>query len=108
MTPKQCERCEQQRHRMQQEAGGGKARSEDLGEFEPPRDDGFDVFVGELPAEPGQNEIGEDEDGARDRHQRISVAGRDTVKQDDDECVLEHVVVQRREELRPEQRRKAA
>ena len=104
----QGERCEQQRHRVQEEPGGGKASGEDLGEFEPPCDDGLDVFVGELAAEPGQDEIGEDEDGARDRHQRIAVAGHSTIKQDDDERVLEHVVIERREELRPEQRRKAA
>ena len=104
----QRERREQQRHRVQEEAGGGKGRSKDLGEFEPPRDDGFDVFVGELAAEPRQDEIGEDEDGACDRHQRVAVTGRGTVKQDDDECVLEHVVIERREKLRPEQRREAA
>ena len=60
------------------------------------------------PPRPGQDEEGKDEDRARDRHQRIAVAGRGAVEQDDDERVLEHVVVERREELRPEQRREAA
>ncbi|MGX1052693.1 hypothetical protein AB7M74_003645 [Bradyrhizobium japonicum] len=59
-------------------------------------------------AEPRQDEIGEDEDGACDRHQRVAVTGCGTVKQNDDECVLEHVVIERREKLRPEQRREAA
>ena len=104
----QRERCEQQRHRMEEEAGSGKGRSKNLREFQPPCDDGFDVFVGELAAEPGQDEIGEDEHGACDCHQGIAMVGRGAVKQDDDECVLEHVVIERREELRPEQRREAA
>jgi hypothetical protein len=59
------------------------------------------------PPSPDRNEIGEDEDGAGDRHQRVAVAGCGAVEQDDDECVLEHVVIEGREELRPEQRREA-
>ena len=35
----QRQRHEQQRDRMQEEAGGRKAGGEDLGEFQPPRDD---------------------------------------------------------------------
>ncbi|MGY3465094.1 hypothetical protein ACVW0I_001965 [Bradyrhizobium sp. LM6.11] len=108
MTPNSASAANSSGTECSKKPAAAKPAAKILGEFEPPRDDGFDVFVGELPAEPGQDEIGEDEDGACDRHQRISVAGRDTVKQDDDECVLEHVVIQRREELRPEQGRKAA
>ena len=75
-TPNSAERHEQQRDRVQEEAGGGKAGGEDLGEFQPPRDDRFDVFVGELAAERRQDEEGKDEDRARDRHQRIALLRR--------------------------------
>ena len=50
-----------------------KAAAKISANFKPPRDDRLDVFVGELAAEPRQDEEGEDEDGACDRHQRVAV-----------------------------------
>ena len=104
----QAEGYEQQRNRMQEEAAGGEGGGENLGELQPSCDDRFDVFVGKLAAEAGQDEKRKDEDGARDRHQRIAVARYGAVEQDDDERVLEDVIVECRAELGPEQRREAA
>ena len=68
----QAERHEQQRDRMQEEAGGRKAGGEYLGELQPPRDGHLDVFVGQFAAEGRQNEKRKDEDRAGERHQRVA------------------------------------
>ncbi len=91
----QPERDEQERDRMQEEAAGSERRGEDLGEFQPPRDDRLDEFVGKFAAEAREDEEGKDEDRARDRHQRIAMAFGCAVQQHDDQRILEHIVVER-------------
>ena len=102
------QRDKQQRDRMQEEAKRGKPGGEDLCELQPARHDSLDVSVGQLATEPGQDEEGKDEDRSSHRHQRIPMRCDRAVEQHDDQRVLQDVVVQRRGELRPEQRSKPA
>ena len=80
---------------MQEEAAGRERGGKYLGEFQPPRDDRLDEFVGEFAAQPRKDEEGKDEDRARNRHQRIPVAFGCAVQQHDDERVLQDVIVER-------------
>ena len=93
---------------MQEETGCRERSRKDLHEFQPPRDNAFDKFVGEFAAEAGEDKERKDEDCTRHGHQRVGMSRDRAVEQDDDERVLEDIIVERRAELRPEQRRKAA
>ena len=92
---------------MHVEAGGRKAGGKYLGELQAPRDGHLDVFVGQFAAERRKHEEGKDEDRTGHRHQWSAFFGGHAIEQHDDERILQHIVVQRRTELRPEQRGEA-
>ena len=56
---------------MEPEAGDREPRRADLGELQPPRDDRLVVAVGQLAAEPGEEEERRDEHRAGQRDQRL-------------------------------------
>ena len=70
------ERHEQDRNRVQREAGDGERGGADLGELQPLRDDRLVEAVGELAAEAREEEERRDEDGAGERDQRLGVRRR--------------------------------
>ena len=101
------QRDEQDRHRMRDEAGDGDQRDADLGELEPLRHQRLVVAVGQLAAEPGQEEVRRDEHRRGERDQRFRRAAPDLEQDQEHQRVLEKIVAERREELAPEQRREA-
>jgi len=83
------------------DAGGGY-----LGELQALRDQGFVEFIGDLTTESRQDEIRRDEYGARQSDKRFPRGSADLEQNEQDQRVLEKIVVERREELAPEQRGK--
>ena len=90
------------------EADDRDHRDADLDEFQPLRDHRLVEAVGDLAAERRQEEIGRDEHRAGERDQRIGRAAVDVGQDQEDQRVLQEIVVERREELAPEQRRETA
>ena len=102
---------EEHRDGMKGEARDRHGRGADLGEFQALRYQRLVVAVGDLTADAGEKEEGDDEERARQRHQHAGVrrvgAGADAEEEKEDQRVLQEVVVEGRKELRPEQRREA-
>jgi hypothetical protein len=108
--PEQAERHEQHRHGMEQEAQHRGAGREDLRELEPAGHQRLVVPVGPLAAEARQDEERPDEDRARQRHQDAGMGiglAADPEQDQEGQRVLQEIVVERREELAPEQWREA-
>ena len=93
---------------MKGKAGDGERGGADLGELDALRDPRFVVAVGEFAAEPRQEEERRDDGGAGERNQDLGIGAGDLGQNDEDECRLEEVVAERREELTHEQGRETA
>jgi hypothetical protein len=109
------QRDEQDRDRVQDESDRGNACNGDLGQLEVGGDRPFVVTVGQLSTKGGQNEEGCQQHDARQRYEdrcclRVGCGDlRAEAEQDQHtQCILEEVVVERRAELAPEQRREPA
>src|SRR5687767_6627698 len=100
-------RHHQQRHGLQREAQRREAGREDLGELQAPGEERLVMLVGELAAEPRQQEERRDEDRAGQGDERGGVRSANGEQDQDDQSVLEEIVIERREELAPEERREA-
>ena len=92
---------------MQHEARDRDQCDADFDELQPLCDQRLVVAVGDFAAERGQEEIRRDENGTGKRDQRPAILTDQLVQNQKDERVLQKVVVERGEELRPEQRREA-
>ena len=103
----QAERYEQHPDRMIGKARNRDAAHRDLGELEAARHHGLVEPVGQLAAEAGQKEERRNERRGRKRDQLARMAAAELEQDEDDQRVLQKVVIERREELAPEQRRKA-
>ena len=97
----------QHRDRRQRDAGDGDSRGGNLGEFQPPGDEGLVKAVGDLAAKRGQQQEGRHEDGPRQSDQRSRLIGGQREKNQEHQRVLEEIVIEGGQELRPEQGRKA-
>jgi hypothetical protein len=104
----QAERDEQHRHGMQDEAEDSDRRCANLGELQPLRHYRLVEAVGHLAADAREQEEGRNEEPARQRHQRLAMRAGELVQDDEDQRVLEEIVVEGGEELRPEQRGEAS
>src|SRR5689334_14708016 len=89
---------------MQPETEHRDAGHEDLAKLQPLRHDRLVVAIGDLAAEGGQDEIRQDENGARELDQRLGIRAGQLEHDQDDQRVLEEVVIERTEELAPEER----
>ena len=105
--PEQAKRDEQHRHGMQGEAEDRNRGRADLRELQPLRHHRLVEAVGHLAADTREQEERRDEEPARQGHQRFAMRAGELVKDDEDQRVLEKVVVEGGEELRPEQRGEA-
>ena len=105
---KQEKRHEQKGDGMQQHAGGRDGRRAHLGKLDLLSDAGLVETVGELPAEPRQEEERKDEQGARERHGGATFLLAELEEHEKRQRVLEEIVAERGEELAPEHRREAA
>src|SRR5215471_20167500 len=92
---------------MRREARDREANDENLGQLEVARHDRFVEAVGELAAQPRQDEKRRNEDRERERVQRGRALATNMEDDEEPQRVLEEIVVERREELAPEQGRKA-
>ena len=104
----QKQRREQDRDRVQPEADDAEAATPISASFTHLRDDRLVEAVGDLAAQPRQEEERADEHRRRQRHQRLAVTDARREQDQEHQRVLEEVVVEGREELAPEQRREAA
>ena len=104
----EAEQCgEQKRERTPHIRPRRQSGHKDLHEFEPLRNPCLVVAICKFASERGQKKIGRNEHRARDRDQSLGIA-RTRLKQDDkDQRGLEKIIVECREELAPEQRRKS-
>ena len=93
---------------MESKAGDSDRGDGDLGELEPLRHQGLVVAVGELAAEPGQEEERRDQGRAGERDQGFGIGARHLEQDDEDQRGLEEVVAECREELAPEQGRETS
>ena len=101
------QRDEHDRDRVQPEADDAEGRDRDFAELHALRDDRLVEAVGHLPAEAGEEEERPDEHGRRERDQRLAVGDAGREQDEEHQRVLQEIVIERREELAPEQRRKA-
>src|SRR5215471_6512081 len=92
---------------MQAEPDDGDEGDADLDKLEPPRHHGLVEAVGELAAEGGEKEVRRDENRGGERDERLGVGAADMEQDQEDQCVLEEIVAERREKLGPEQGREA-
>src|SRR6476661_8376730 len=113
-TKKRCENAEaeqcgeQKRKRTPHIRPHRQSGYKDLHELEPLRNPCLVVAICQFASERGQKKIGRNEDRARDRDQSLGIV-RTRLKQDDkDQRGLEKIIVECREELAPEQRRKSS
>ncbi len=95
----------ERRHGLQPEAGDGERSGGEFRQFQPLRDARLVKPVGQLSAEAGDEEEGQDEHAAGQRHQRLRAVSGHLVHDQKNQGVLQEIVVEGREELRPEQRR---
>ena len=105
--PEAEQRDEQDHDRMGHEARDRETGNRDFDELQPLRDDCLVETVGHLAAERRQEEIRCDEHRAGKRDQRFGLFAADPEQDQEHERVFQEIVVERRKELRPEQRRKA-
>src|SRR5262249_28652301 len=104
---KQKQRDEHDPHRVQAENHHAEPRDRDFDELHVARDDRLVEAVGQLSAETGEEEERSDEYGGGQRDQRLAVLNAWCEQDQEHQRVLEEIVVERREELAPEQRREA-
>ena len=98
---------EQQWQRVQLETGHGDGRRADFRELQQARYQGLVEAICEFAACGRQQKKWRDENAACQRHQRFPSRAADLEEDQQDECILQKVVVEGREELAPEQGRKA-
>ena len=99
---KAAERDEQQRDDIEVEAGGSEAGDRDLVEFQPLSDAPFVVLVGDVTAECGEDcERGNQDDARQSNEDRALLVH--PIEDEQGQRCLHEVIVQRREELAPEQ-----
>src|SRR5271155_3048843 len=101
-------RDEQNRQRVQREAGDRDNGGAKLDELDALRDKALVVAVGELAAEPGQEEERRDQRRAGERDERRGIGAGGREQNDEDERGLEKIVAEGGAELAPEQRRETA
>ena len=102
----------EQRHIEQGRRGEDEARRRDhldadLGELEPPRDQGLVVRIGDLAAERGQGDRGQDERHRGEQDFHAAPVAAEAEQDQHRQHVADEIVVERRKELAPEQRREA-
>ena len=83
------------------------AATRGLGKLDPLRHEGLVETVGHLAAETGQKEERCDEDGGCQRAQCFAIGDAGRKQDQEDQRVLQEIVVERGEELAPEQGREA-
>src|SRR5262249_21327131 len=76
--------------------------------FDPLRHQGLVVAIGHLAAEGGEEEVGRDENRRRQRDQHARFGAADLEQNEKDQRLFEEIIAERRKELSPKQRRKAA
>ena len=107
----EAEQCdiEQCQRRSEDEARRGDRLDTDLGELQPPRRLGVALVVriGDLAAERGKRDRRQDERHRGDQDFRAAVAAPEAEQDQHRQHVADEIVVERREELAPEQRREA-
>src|SRR5580658_2547961 len=95
----------EQRRRGERETGGGDHLNEDLREFEPPGDQSLIVRIGDLAAERRKRDRGQDENDRREQDFEAGVLAAEAEENEHDQHIADEIVVERGEELAPEQRR---
>ena len=105
--PEGHKRCEQKRQRFGPEPGRCQERRADLEQFQAPGHQRLVETVGELPSQRRYQEKGGDERAAGQRYVGLRTRDLHAEQDKDDQRVLEDVVVERRQELAPEERREA-
>ncbi len=100
---------EQQRQVAQQHAQRTGQHDEDLGELDPADQRGLLEALAQLSAQSGKEKERQDEQQRAEVDQQTLVGGRAELEQNrQDQRLLEHVVVERAEQLSAEERQKAA
>ena len=94
-----------QRRRSKGEPGGGDHLNEDFREFEPPGDQRLVMRIGELAAERRKRDRGQDENDGREQDLEAGLLAAEAEENEHDQHIANEIVVERREELAPEQRR---
>ena len=92
---------------MQRVADECQAGDEHLDEFDRLRHPRLVIAVGDFAAQAGKEEIGRDENSAGERDERFGVGAAAAEQDQEDQRGFEKIVVECREELAGEQRRKA-
>ena len=104
----EAEQCgEQKRKRTPHIRPCRQSGHKDLHEFEPLRNPYLVVAICKFPSERRQEKIGRNEHRARDRDQSLGIACTRLKQDDKDQRGLEKIIVECREELAQEQRRKS-
>jgi hypothetical protein len=107
------QRHEQDRHALEQEADDGNHRGAKFGQLDPLGQVGLVEPVRQLATEPGEEEEGQHEKGAGERHERIGTMRRGAVyrrpcrapENEKQQGVLQKIVIEGCEKLAPEERR---
>ena len=90
------------------EAGGGDHLHADFSELQPPRDHRLVMGVGDLAAQRRQEQCRRDENPDREGDERARLLLAQPEQDEHGQHLAHEIVVEGREELAPEQRRKAA
>ena len=95
----------EQRRRGERKTRSGDHLNEDLREFEPPGDQRLVMRIGDLAAERGQGDRRQDEDDQREQDLEARILSPEAEENEHRQHVADEIVVERGEELAPEQRR---
>ena len=109
MDPHREQGDQHQRDVVQKQPGRSEDHDDDLGGLDDSDDPRLVAGIGQLPGEGGEEEEGEDEDGARYgvEHRLLGRIGIDVIGDQDHHRRLEQIVVECPEELGDEQRQEA-
>ena len=97
----------EQGQRRERETRRGDHLDADLGELEPPRDESLVVRIGDLAAEGRKRDRRQDERHRGDQDLDAAAVSAEAEQDQHRQHVADEIVVERREELAPEQRREA-
>ena len=97
----------EQHQRRQNEPCGGDHLHAELCELQPPRDESLVVRIGDFASEGGKRDRRQDEHHRRDQDFRAAVLRAEAEQDQHGQHVADEIVVKRRKELAPEQRREA-